>query len=123
MEIGPAAAGVGVVELSAALNIEPDGRLVLLEHAGVHREGQPLTFRLQSAGERGQRAVGPVVRPFPEEADVVMTRIERADGEFRAGEVFGSAGGDRGPSANASKTHENSQNSETAAPRHGRSIL
>ena len=118
MEIGPAAAGVGVVELSAAFNVEPDGRLVLLEHAGVHREGQPLTFRLQSAGERGQEAVGPIIRPFPEEANVVVARVEGADGEIGAVEGLWRAGRDGAPSARVQgEANERNQNDGRSAPR------
>src|SRR5208282_3692657 len=114
---------VGSMQLLALFDVEPDRRLVFLEHAGVHRKGELLALRLQGSGERGKRAVGPAVGPFPEQPDVFVARIERADGELRAVEVFWSAGGDGRPSASANETKENSQSGEAAAPRHGRSIL
>src|SRR5208337_2700966 len=104
-----APAGVGSMQILALFDVEPDRRLVFLEHAGVHRKGELLALRLQGSGERGKRAVGPAVGPFPEQPDVFVARIERADGELRAVEVFWSAGGDGRPSASANETKENSQ--------------
>ena len=62
--------------------------MILLEHARVHREHEPLALRLQRRGERGKRSIGLAVGAAPEQADVVAARIEGADGEFRAVEAL-----------------------------------
>ena len=95
VEIGRATlAGVGAVQLLPFLDVEANGGLIFLEHARVHREGEPLPLGFQGVGERGERAVGPAVGALPEEPDVVVgEEIEGADGEARPVEIFRGAGG------------------------------
>ena len=47
VKIRRAAARVGLMQLAPVLDVKADGRLVLPEHAGVHRERELLAFLLQ----------------------------------------------------------------------------
>jgi hypothetical protein len=92
MKIRLAAPRVGLVQLALVLDVKADRRLILSEHARVHREGELLALLLERRSERAQRPVGFVIRAAQEQTNVVMTRIECADSEFGAVEILRRAG-------------------------------
>ena len=122
MEIGRAGARVGLLQLLPILDVKADWRLILLEHPGVHGENERLALRLQRLGERGQRAIGLAVAPAQKQANIVMPRIEGADGELRGVEGFWRAGG-LGRLRAVDMTQENNQGGGAATPHHRVSIL
>ena len=104
MEIGYPGPGVGSVQLLAPFDVQPDGHWSSSNIPAFIAKSSSKPFGAQVAGKRGERAIGAAVSPSPEQADIFVVRIEGADGEFCAVEIFRGAGGGRRRDASASET-------------------